>query len=349
MIPRMLTAARDAQGLTQKQLGDACGVPQSSLSKAEIGTRPLTDEELSKVAPHLRVTVELLSWPDDVYGFGSASFFHRKQQSLPQKTLKRIQARVNLLRMRIQRLTNGLEVDSPLHIPHLDPDEVGGPAEAARRLRATWRLPMGPLGNLVNAVELAGGVVVRRDFGTHRINAISVWHPDSFPLFVLNSTLTPERQRFVLAHELGHIVMHEGEPPRDDAEREADSFAEELLMPASEIQRDLQNLDLKRAAALKPYWRVPMQSVILRAEHLGYITTSRCRSLHAYMNKLGYLPIEPMPLEREAPSVLRDMVQVHLGDHAYSVDELARGLGMPSEDLLDEFAPDLRPTLRAVR
>lgn len=348
MNSRMLVAARDAQGLTQKELGDKCGIAQSILSKAEIGARPLSEDELDRVAIELRVTRDLLDWPDDVHGFGSPSFFHRKQQSLPQKTLRTIQAKVNLLRMRIDRLSRAIEVDSPLAIPHIDPDDVGGPNEVARRLRATWRLPMGPIGNLVNAVELAGGIVVRRNFGTHRINAISVWHPETSPMFVLNESLTPERQRFVLAHELGHMAMHEGEPPREAAEAEADAFAEELLMPAAEVGRDLTDIDLRRAAALKPYWRVPMQSIILRAEHLGYISSSRCRSLHAYMNKLGYLPIEPMPLAREEPSVLHEMIELHLGDQGFSVDELSAALGMHTEDFIDEFRPKRRSGLRVV-
>lgn len=349
MNPRMLITAREACGYTQKQVADQTGVAQSLISKAEIGSRPLTGEEIAKITPLLRVTPDLLRWSDDIYGFGSASFFHRKQQSLSQRTLKKIQAQVNLLRMRLQRMMTDLIVDIPGAIPHIDLDSVGGPQDIARRVRAAWRLPMGPIGNLVNAVELAGGVVARQDFETHRISAISVWHPDSFPLFVLNESLTPERQRFVLAHELGHMVMHEGEPPRDTAEREADLFAEELLMPSAEIRQQLEAIDLRKAAALKPYWKVPMQSLVLRAEHLGLISEGRCRSLHAYMNKLGYLPIEPNPLEREEPSVIADMLSVHLDDEDFSAGELATALGMPVEDMLSQFSGRKGRSLRLVQ
>lgn len=267
---------------------------------------------------------------------------------MSQKTLRQIQAQVNFLRMRVQRLSQGIEVDVAMTIPHLDPDGIGGPEEAAKRLRAAWRIPIGPVGNVVNAIECAGGVIVRHDFKTHRINAISVWHPGSPALFVVNATLTPEQQRFVLAHELGHMVMHEGEPPRDDAEREADRFAEEFLMPAAEVASDLRSIDLKRAAVLKPYWKVSMQSLIIRAEHLGIITQARCRSLHAYMNKLGYLSAEPFPVPREDPTVLNDIVQVHLDDHDYTPDELAKVLGMKRTQFMDEFTTRKNRLLRAV-
>src|ERR1035441_4673396 len=251
--------------------------------------------------------------------------------------------------MRVVRLSSGIAVDTPLSIPIMDIDEIGGAHEIARRLRAAWRLPMGPLMALVSTVEAAGGTVVRREFGTHRINAISVWNPAHGPLFVLNKNLSPERQRFVLAHELGHMIMHEGEPPRDDAEREADQFAEELLMPAAEVSSDLLGIDARKAMALKPYWRVPMQTLILRAEHLDIITHARSRSLHAYMNKAGYLTCEPMPLDREEPQVLNEMIKVHLRDHGYTRSELAWMLGMLEEDLSPELSNEQSSNLRIVR
>ncbi|CAL9304177.1 ImmA/IrrE family metallo-endopeptidase [Streptomyces bangladeshensis] len=346
--PRMLVLAREAQGLTQQDLAKATGLAQSTLSKAETGVRPLPEADVPQVAKVLRVTPELLTWQEEVYGFGSASFFHRKQQSLSQRTLRKIQARVNLLRMRLVRLSDGIAVDTSLKIPHIDIDEVGTAAEAARRVRAAWRLPMGPVPNLVNIVEAAGGTVLLRDFETHRINAISVWHPGSGPLFVLNEGLSPERQRFVLAHEIGHMVMHEGDLPRETAEKEADSFAEELLMPAAEIAKDLSGIDVRRAAALKPYWRVPMQSLIIRAEHLGIITQARSRSLHAYMNKAGYLVSEPAPIEREIPQIYKEMLRIHIEEHDYSVHELSQVVGMLEEDLENEVVTPSRRRLRLV-
>lgn len=349
MSPRMLTVAREAQSLTQVELSKKTGLSQPTLSKAENGTRPLSEVDLPRVAQALRVTPELLCWPDETHGFGSASFFHRKQQSLSQKTLRKIQARVNLLRMRLARLMTGLEIEASRVMPRLDPDECGGPSGVAKRLRAMWRIPMGPLIDLVDLVESANGIVVRRDFGTHRINAISVWHPGLGPLFVLNHSLTPERQRFILAHELGHMIMHEGEPPREHAEREADEFAEELLMPAAEITRELLNIDVRLAITLKPYWRVPMQSLIIRAEHLDVISQNRCRSLHAYMNKAGYLASEPLPLQREEPQLVRDMLEVQISDHGNTLRDLARVLGMLEEDLASELPLETGPALRIVK
>jgi Zn-dependent peptidase ImmA (M78 family) len=58
----------------------------------------------------------------------------------------------------------------------------------------------------------------------------------------LNRSESARRQRFTLAHEIGHVILHKGESfvdfrktimdPTDEREREANRFASELLMPA---------------------------------------------------------------------------------------------------------------------
>jgi Zn-dependent peptidase ImmA (M78 family)/transcriptional regulator with XRE-family HTH domain len=342
----MVLMAREALGLTQTELQERTGIPQSRLSNIQNGQRTLEGEDLEKVADALEVSPELLCWDDEPLGFGSASFFHRKQQSLSQKHLRAIQARVNLLRIRFSHLLREVSIEPEAEMPRIDVYDAGTASEVARRLRAAWRLPMGPVDNVVELIEAAGGCVFQVDFETHRINAISVWHPGSGPIFCVNKNLAPENQRFVLCHEIGHMVMHEGSPPEDSAEHEADEFAEEFLMPNREIKSQLRDIDLRNAASLKPYWKVPMQSLILRSHHLGLITDGRCRSLHAYMNKLGYLKAEPYPVELEMPGLVQDIVRLHLSEHGYTERMLGQLLGGHGFLIPHHFAPSWK--LRAV-
>ena len=58
------------------------------------------------------------------------------------------------------------------------------------------------------------------------------------------------------------------------------------------------------------------------------------------MNKAGYLASEPMPLEREEPEVLREIVRIHLQEHCYTNLELADMLGMLEEDFTSELASE---------
>ncbi len=55
---------------------------------------------------------------------------------------------------------------------------------------------------------------------------------------VLNQKLSPQRRRFALAHELGHVLFRRGRCPWVGADREehsADEFASELLTPSSYV------------------------------------------------------------------------------------------------------------------
>lgn len=46
------------------------------------------------------------------------------------------------------------------------------------------------------------------------------------------------RQRFTIAHELGHKILHGGRAVDETAEREADTFAGALLLPAGFLKRE---------------------------------------------------------------------------------------------------------------
>jgi Zn-dependent peptidase ImmA (M78 family) len=106
------------------------------------------------------------------------------------------------------------------------------------------------------------------------------------------------RQRFTIAHELGHFLLHAGhtvhldegrvafmvnlrnsESSRgeDNDEREANLFAAELLMPAKFLRADLEGeeLDLladsKLLIDLAKNYEVSVQALTFRLTYLGYI------------------------------------------------------------------------------
>jgi Zn-dependent peptidase ImmA (M78 family) len=77
-----------------------------------------------------------------------------------------------------------------------------------------------------------------------------VLRKDGAGLIGINSDESPRRQRFTIAHELGHFFLHPSKEafvdyrqnakkhPRTLKEREADLFAASLLMPRMELSKD---------------------------------------------------------------------------------------------------------------
>ena len=141
------------------------------------------------------------------------------------------------------------------------------------------------------------------------------------PIFFVNSESPSDRTRFSLAHEVGHVIMHQ--TPVGDQEAQADQFASEFLLPSREVGPQLKPISVERAAALKPYWKVSMAAIIKKAFDLKKISESYYRKLFTQMSKLGYRLNEPNPLMPEEPTVINDLIGVHLTELHYSVPELA--------------------------
>ncbi|OGW54216.1 MAG: hypothetical protein A2Y81_11025 [Nitrospirae bacterium RBG_13_43_8] len=118
--------------------------------------------------------------------------------------------------------------------------------------------------------------------------------------------------------------MHRVPQPNSDMETEADKFAGSFLMPAKEISPSLNNLKFYTLAQLKPYWKVAMSAILVRAGHLGKMTKSQSNYLWSQM--APYKKHEPVELDiqREEPSALKKLIDIHLNELNYSLPELSK-------------------------
>jgi Zn-dependent peptidase ImmA (M78 family)/transcriptional regulator with XRE-family HTH domain len=315
--------------MTQTELAAASSISQPLISKMENGVHEITHDRLKAIAAALRYPPEFFcrsgrtAW--------TVCMAHRKRQSMPITQLRTIQAQVNIARMQITRLMQGLEIDAPLGFPRMDVAEFESPEEVARLARAHWRLPLGPVESMIATIEAAGGIVVRSRFATDKLDAIGLWIPGAPPFFFMNSAIPGDRWRWSLGHEMGHAMLHAS--PTADQEKEADRFASEFLMPAEEIRSELQHLTLPKLADLKERWKVSMQALVRRAHQVGAITERQQRSFFMRFSQMGYRKTEPFPIPQEEPTLLREIVSLHFAQHGYTSAELSTAALM----LEDEF------------
>jgi len=343
----MLTLRREALGMTQTELAERWGVTQAFVSRVEADLLALPADKLDPLAEQLGVPAAFFLETAEIHGYGSPCFYHRKRKSIPVPKLRSIQARVNILRIQTAKLLAGIEIGSPQRFAPMDIEEHGSPEKVARLVRASWGLPMGPVQNLVGAIESNGGIVVMTDFGTTQLDAVSQWTAGLPPLLFANSTQPGDRLRWTLAHELGHLFMHA--VPSGNQETEADQFASEFLMPAREIALELDPVTLPRLVELKARWRVSMAALIVRARDLKVITPTKCTSWFKRISQLGYRRIEPHRIAPEAPTVLRDVLNIHQTEHGYTTEELARLTLTLEPEFVEQFLPEARGGLRVVR
>lgn len=330
--PEMLRLARDRLGLTQDELAGQLGVTQALVSKLEHGFISQPSAELvEKLALSLQCSSEFFYEPGRAVGF---PHFHQRQRAkLAARPHARIGAIINIQRQHVAKLMRSYELEVAKPIPQIDLDESGlTPEKVAERLRAYWMLPRGPIANVVEIVEEAGGIVILSSFGTALLQGISFRSEGLPPLFFMNKDMPGDRFRMSLAQELGHIVMHT--LPSDDArmDEEAGRFAAAFLMPASDIRPYLAEAKISVLGRVKAYWKVPIKSLIDRTYILKLITDRQYKSMkgeYARIFKQG----EISNVDIEIPSRLSRIIRYHKEKLGYSLEDMARLLVVKVEEL----------------
>jgi len=333
--PEMLILAREKLGWTQSRLASQVSFTQASISRYESGVIVPPEEHVEELSSCLGCPTSYFYLDERVYA--ASSMFHRSRASLTIGEERRIHAQVNELRIRAAVLLREAHIESRYQFHRLEIG-TGTPEESARRLRQLWQLPPGPVRSVTNSIERASGIVFRCPFKTTKVDGVSQWPLDNDhvpPVFFVNDDIPGDRQRWTLAHEVGHCTMHH--MPSDDPESEADRFASEFLMPAREIVGDLSRLDMKKAAALKLQWKTSMASIIRRAYDLGKLTERQYRYFNMELAARGYKRCEPAPIPPEEPELFREVIKVHRRSHGRNVKQLAEMLGMHEPQFREEM------------
>lgn len=340
-IGDVLETLRRARGLTQADLCAEAEVTQAALSRYENDQRMPDDEVLDRLARSLGVSKRFLTRDHAVRGALAVDAHMRRQRTTKASAWRRLEARLNAYRLHVSVLFEDVSMRAEQSVPTFDPIDTT-PTQAALMVRAQWRLPVGPVRHLIRWLEAAGCVILEEDFGTSRIDGLSQWIGDH-PVLLLNAAAPVDRKRLTLAHELGHLVLHNG-VATEDPEREANEFAAEFLMPAHVIKPDLRPATLGHLRDLKRVWGVSMQALFERAYSLKQVSATDRTSFYKSMNARGWKTTEPDSdlLAPELPQLIAAIGDT-LRAKGLSDEEIAELAGF-SEDSADN--PFARPTRR---
>jgi Zn-dependent peptidase ImmA (M78 family) len=192
------------------------------------------------------------------------------------------------------------------------------------------------LPNLTHLMEKNGVFVLAIPFAVEKIDAFSFWTDidGERPIVTFLDDKPGDRLRWTAAHELGHLVMHRQIKGRlQSVEREADEFAEELLMPeALARQLIVPPVTLVTVARLKSSFGASMAAIIRRAHNLGIISDRRYRYLFEQLSKNGWRKREPANLDIpvEKPRMFRKMLNMHYG-RTVTLDRYSLEMGLAKE------------------
>lgn len=341
----MVTLARESRGMTQSELAGELGVTQGKVSKIEQGLLGVTEHMLNTLSSCLNYPQSFFCLTDTVCAHGIN--LHRKRAALSKKTLSKIDAHLNIRRIHLHKLLEELDVTGS-GIPEYSVVKLSSPETIARKLRKMWKVPAGPINNMTALLEKAGCVVINCDFESQLIDGVSSRSADLPPVIFVNKDIPGDRLRFTLAHELGHLVMHDS--PTPTMEDEADQFASEFLMPQEEIVSDLQFVSLSRLATLKRHWKVSMAALLVRAGKVGTIEPRQSQYLWMQFSKAGYRTKEPAQLDitRETPRLLSNIIDYHLKDNHLTVEEVSELIGIHHQEFKQMYLAE-QPNERKIK
>lgn len=312
-----------------KGLATACGVTTRAVSAWEGGDaepRPTVRRQLA----------EVLDFPE--------SFFERddppelKAESVSFRALTAMTARERDQALAAGALAFELSawLDQHFSAPQVDLPAYGGVSAeaAAEMLRAAWGLGDRPARNIIHLVESRGVRVFSLVEGTRRLDAYATWH-DHTPFAFLNTTKSAERGRFDMAHELGHLVLHQGtETIRNRAcEVEADRFGGAFLMPSSGLfARTPRRATLDWVMSEKQYWQVPAMALVYRLHELQLLSEWHYRSYCIELTKLGYRLDEPDGQTNESSLLLAKIFSL-LREQRVGRNAVADAVGIKEREL----------------
>lgn len=336
-----IRAARELLGLSQGELAVAAGLSQALISQLENGNRTMTESALDAIAGGTGLPSKFFVREPDPLKSDSLRF--RKYRSAPAKATVRARRTFIELFDIAALLMDWSKQPTPsfptAELSHRDA-QIEDLADAAR---AALDIPSGePVRHLTRALERAAipvAPIVFADLSgdeSAEFAAIGHFGLSACPQAKGRAAIgyfasSGDRQRFTLAHELGHLVLHsDGTRDSGAAEKEADTFAGAFLLPREASNELTSSLTLRDFALLKATWGVSIQALVMRAAQLGVIDDSRRVSLFKQISARGWRHNEPVKVHPEAPLLLSTLLAKRYGSESNAYTKAAADLGLPA-------------------
>lgn len=353
MIGKRLSQARTAAGLSMRALAGRADLSAMAISKYEAGKATPSSGVLLRLGKALGVPVEYFFRPAQIQ---LEEVEYRKHRKLPVKVQTKIEGDV---REQVERFFELKEVlpAGPIssfrmperllaHINSIDAIE-----DIADKVREAWQLGVNPITDLTDTLE-ERGIIVLQTAELHKndfdgLAAII----NKVPVIVVGLGWPGDRQRFTLAHELGHLLLKGRLANHLDDEKAANRFAGAFLVPKSEVIKELGQrrtwLEPRELYELKKTYGLSMGGWLHRAQDLGIIAGSCYKDLYKFFAVRGWNKKEPgHQYPNEELKLFPQLVFRALAEDLISESKAAELLRLPLKKFVEmrnvESAPHAR-------
>lgn len=348
--PDTIKLARNYFGLNQKDFAKKIGVSQALVSQIEKGIKPLTDDIVEKLREDFgdnffsqRVSTPLLK------------VYYRASASVAKKYTDLFEARLQIISNNIEELLEYVDIPEN-KIPQIDLENFQNDAEPlANEIRHYFDLGNKPVEDLVRLLEKNGVIVYFFDYDfisnqNKHFDGVS-FYVKGVPVILINSKIQNARKVFTLAHELGHLIMHNSSTtiitPDRDIEKEANMFASEFLAPKAALRGEFSRLTLEKLFDLKAYWKISLSALLYKAKQ----TTLSADQYKRWIMRLApQRKFEDNDFEIGTPVLLKRMIETCIEDIGLEED-FFREFGLSRqifEDVYSTLIVKSRPRMKII-
>lgn len=335
--PERLTQAREYLGMTKKTLAHLSDLSQQMIGSYERGVSNPTDGAIETLSNVLKTPFGFFLLPlseekvDHVFWRSMASDTIQSQKRTTQQLQWAIEA-IDLVEEFVDLVPYKLP-NVRAHEWRLMTDER---IEAlAEKVRLEWKLGRQPIDDMTLVLENAGIPVLALEI-ENRKQAGFMFFSRLLERPIIGVNVYEQslaRQRFSLAHELGHLLMHRSVTPNETSNRtlnkqieaQAHRFASAFLFPRAAFEREVCEYSLAEFSVLKRTWGVAIMAQVIRARDLGLISAVQTEFLAKQGSRKGYrrpmgepwddvLPLEQPRMLRRAITAIADAPDGLFGD-----------------------------------
>jgi Zn-dependent peptidase ImmA (M78 family)/DNA-binding XRE family transcriptional regulator len=335
-----LREAREFTELTQSRLASEIDVHRQTISAIEKNQQNPSYETILRLSKALNFPIDFFfDNNEDVYQRLSAITFRSKSTSTKRKKLKAelydkwLNEIIHYLMQYIEFPEHKRIIDEEVNYKRIDREGI---EELAEDIRNKLEIGNAPISNIVNLLE-GLGIFLGITNLPEQIDAFSTSYAE-FSNIMMNFTDDKAvRTNFNLAHELGHLLLHEYIDDNeyienfDKIEKQANLFASSFLLPRQSFVKEYFSSDITHLLRMKQRWKVSMQAIVMRAKDLKLISSDQCSNIFRRLSYAGYRKKEPLDdqIEVNKPNLLKKSIELLIDNNVVTKEKLLKQINIP--------------------
>ena len=345
--PHQLTSARISRGMTMKELSEKSEISRQMISNYESGKTTPKAENLLRI-------INVLGFPRSFFvaempELHSGATFFRSQTAATKKARDMQKEKLKYTFEVYKKLATYVNFPA-INLPVLIEKDIHDITEEdiiqkAFELRSIWGIdPVSPIKNLISTAEKNGIVIAEANMSDGALDAVSRWIIDRPFIILTDNNESSVRRRVNVAHEFGHILLHNSVESVHDysskelkniIERQANSFASHFLLPSGAFEESLLSTSLEYYKDLKKYWKVSIQAMVFKTHSLGLISDDQSLYLNKKISWNKWRTKEPyddlIPVEK--PSLMDTVYKMIVENNVVYPNELNNSFRLPKDEL----------------